>query len=70
MAFHQAPTDKKPHPEFHFHVEFMPPLRNPGTLKYFAGPEIGGGNVLIDVAPEVKAKELRAAADVHYLDPS
>lgn len=67
MTFHQAPTDGKPHPEFHFHVEFYPPLRNPVTQKYLAGPEIGGGNMLSDVAPEEKAAELRRAADVHYL---
>lgn len=66
MTFHQAPTDGKPHPEFHFHVEFYPPLRNPVTQKYLAGPEIGGGNMLSDVAPEEKAKELQRAAEVHY----
>jgi len=68
MAFHQAPTDGRPHPECHFHVEFMPPLRNPEMLKYLAGPEIGGGNMLLDVSPEEKAKELQAASPLHYLD--
>jgi len=67
-TFHQAPTDGKAHPEFHFHVEFYPPLRNPVTLKYLAGPEIGGGNMLSDVAPEEKAKELQQTADIHYLE--
>ena len=68
MAFHQAPTDGEEHPEFHFHVEFHPPLRNPATLKYLAGPEIGGGNMLMDVTPEVKAQELQAVSSAHYAD--
>ena len=68
MAFHQAPTDGREHPGFHFHVEFHPPLRNPATLKYLAGPEIGGGNMLMDVTPEVKARELQATSPTHYED--
>ena len=68
MAFHQAPTDGENHDEFHFHVELLPPLRNPGTRKYLAGPEIGGGNMLMDVTPEVKAAELRACSTEHYAD--
>ncbi len=66
MALHQAPTDGADHRGFHFHIEFHPPLRKPGLLKYLAGPEIGGGNFLSDTAPEEKAAELRAQPDVHY----
>jgi UDPglucose--hexose-1-phosphate uridylyltransferase len=66
MVLHQAPTGGGDHAGFHFHVEFHPPLRRPNLLKYLAGPEIGGGNFLSDTAPEEKAAELRAAADVHY----
>jgi UDPglucose--hexose-1-phosphate uridylyltransferase len=66
MAFHQAPTDGSAHPEFHFHIEFHPPLRYPGVLKYLAGAETGGGVFLNDTSPEEKAKEFRAAGDVHY----
>lgn len=68
MTFHQAPTDGQDHTEFHFHVEIYPPLRNPVTQKFLAGPEIGGGNMLADTAPEQKVKELRAAAPVHYME--
>ena len=60
MVLHQAPTDGREHPGFHFHVQIHPPLRKPGLLKYLAGPEIGGGNFLNDTAPEEKAAELRA----------
>lgn len=66
MVLHQAPTDGREHPGFHFHIQIHPPLRKPGLLKYLAGPEIGGGNFLNDAAPEAKAAELRAVSAVHY----
>ena len=66
MVLHQAPTDGREHPGFHFHIQIHPPLRKPGLLKYLAGPEIGGGNFLNDTAPEEKAAELRAVSSVHY----
>jgi UDPglucose--hexose-1-phosphate uridylyltransferase len=66
MVFHQEPTDGKPHPGFHFHVEIHPPLRKPGLLKYLAGPEVGGGNFINDTSPEEKAAELQAVPSVHY----
>jgi len=68
MVLHQAPTDGRPYPGFHFHVQIHPPLRKPGLLKYLAGPEIGGGNFLNDTAPEAKAAELRAVPAVHYME--
>src|SRR4051812_46622367 len=67
MPLHQAPTDGRSYPGFHFHIEFHPPLRKPNLLKYLAGPEIGGGNFLSDTAPEEKAADLRAAGGPHYL---
>ena len=60
MPLHQAPTDGGDYRDFHFFVGFLPPLRRPNTLKYLAGPEIGGGNFLSDTSPEEKAAELRA----------
>jgi len=66
MVLHQAPTDGRRYPGFHFHVEIYPPLRQPGLLKYLAGPEIGGGNFLNDTAPEATAAELQACSSVHY----
>ncbi len=70
MVLHQAPTDGRPYPGFHFHIEIHPPLRKPGLLKYLAGPEIGGGNFLNDTAPEAKAAELQAVPAVHYKRPA
>src|SRR5947209_5507561 len=66
MPLHQAPTDGGDYRDFHFFIGFLPPLRRPGTVKYLAGPEIGGGNFLSDTSPEEKAAELRAQATVHY----
>lgn len=66
MLLHQAPTDGRDHPGFHFYIEFLPPLRKPDLRKYLGGPEIGGGNFLSDTSPEEKAAELRALPGVHY----
>lgn len=59
LAFHQAPTDGRPHPEAHLHAEFYPALRMPTRLKYLAGSEIGAGVFTADTVPEEKAQELR-----------
>lgn len=66
MPLHQAPTDGGDYRDFHFFIGFLPPLRRPNTLKYLAGPEIGGGNFLSDTSPEEKAAELRAQSTRHY----
>jgi UDPglucose--hexose-1-phosphate uridylyltransferase len=66
MPLHQAPTDGGDYGDYHFYIQFLPPLRKPGLLKYLAGPEIGGGFFLSDTWPEDKAAELQAAADIHY----
>lgn len=66
MTLHQAPSDGSDTRDFHFFVGFLPPLRRPHTVKYLAGPEIGGGNFLSDTSPEDKAAELRAQSTVHF----
>lgn len=66
LAVHQAPTDGGEHNDYHLHIELQPPLRQPGLLKFLAGPELGGGNFLSDTSPEAKAVELRQAAGAHY----
>jgi UDPglucose--hexose-1-phosphate uridylyltransferase len=57
MAVHQAPVGE--HPQYPFHLEFHPPLRAPGLLKYLAGPEVGGGSMTNESNPDEKAAELR-----------
>jgi UDPglucose--hexose-1-phosphate uridylyltransferase len=69
LVLHQAPTDGRPHPGFHFHAQVHTPLRAPGLLKHLAGPEIGGGNFLNDVAPEAAAERLRGVAPMHFASP-
>jgi UDPglucose--hexose-1-phosphate uridylyltransferase len=66
MALHQAPTDSGDYRDYHFHIQFHPPLRKPNLLKFLAGPEIGGGNFLSDTSPEAKAAELLATPTLHY----
>jgi len=59
LVFHQAPTDGRPHPEAHVHIEIYPPLRMKDRLKYLAGSELGAGLFTADTLPEEKAAELR-----------
>ena len=35
MGFHQRPTDGKPHPEWHLHAHFYPPLLRSATVRKF-----------------------------------
>ncbi|WP_447987511.1 galactose-1-phosphate uridylyltransferase [Nitrospira sp. Nam74] len=62
MVFHQAPTDGRPHPESHLHIECYSAYRMPGRLKYLAGSELGAGVFTSDTLPEVKALELQGVA--------
>lgn len=61
MAIHQAPTDGRPWPQAHLHIEFYPPHRRPDRLKYMAGVELGAGTFVNDTLPEQTAAHLRAA---------
>ncbi len=60
MAFYASPNDGLPHPEWHFHIEFYPPLRARDKLKYLAGTELGANFFINDTLPEEKAAELKA----------
>ncbi|MEX0324601.1 MAG: galactose-1-phosphate uridylyltransferase [Puniceicoccaceae bacterium] len=66
MTIHQAPTDGQDYSMFPFHVIYHPPLRKPDTMKYLAGPEVGGGSMTNESDPDVKAAELRAVSSTHY----
>ncbi len=59
MAWYQAPTDGKPHPESHLHAELYPPYRTRDRLKYLAGTELAAGWFAMDALPEAKAVELQ-----------
>ena len=58
MAVHQAPA--RGDDPYHLHVEFYPPLRAAGRLKYLAGSESGAGMFINDTLPEETAARLRA----------
>jgi UDPglucose--hexose-1-phosphate uridylyltransferase len=60
MSIMQAPVDGGTYPDFRMHLWLQPPYRQPGLIKYLAGPEIGGGNFMADTMPEDKAAELRS----------
>lgn len=64
MAWYQAPTDGRAHPESHLHAEFYPPYRTPDRLKYLAGTELAAGFFAMDALPEDKARELQQV-EVH-----
>lgn len=59
MAWYQAPTDGRPHPESHLHAEFYPPYRTAERLKYLAGTELAAGFFAMDTLPEDTARELQ-----------
>jgi len=66
-VFQNAPCGKDIDPEpYHFHIEFYPPLRSPDKLKYMAGFESGGGNIINPSLPAESAASLRAVPAVHY----
>ncbi len=65
--FHNAPCDKTfPAESFHFHIEFCPPLWSAHQMKYMAGFETGGGNIINPAQPEESAKILKSLSPIHY----
>jgi UDPglucose--hexose-1-phosphate uridylyltransferase len=66
MGLHQSPTDGQPHPEWHFHAHFYPPLLRSATVrKFMVGFEMLGMPQR-DITPESAAERLQAQSEVHY----
>jgi UDPglucose--hexose-1-phosphate uridylyltransferase len=66
MGFHQQPTDGAPHPEWHFHAHYYPPLLRSATIpKFMVGYEMLGSPQR-DITPETAAERLRSQREVHY----
>lgn len=59
MSILQAPVNGETYQDYHLYMLLQPPLRQPGLIKYLAGPEIGAGNFMADTMPEEKAAELQ-----------
>jgi UDPglucose--hexose-1-phosphate uridylyltransferase len=66
MGFHQTPTDRQSHPEFHFHAHFYPPLLRSATVRKF----MVGFEMLAmpqrDITPEEAARRLRECTEEHF----
>ena len=68
MGFHRAPTDGEPHPEWHLHAHFYPPLlRSASIRKFMVGYEMLASPQR-DITPEQAATQLRALSEEHFLD--
>ena len=68
MGFHPAPTDNQPHPEWHFHAHFYPPLLRSATVrKFMVGYEMLASPQR-DITPELAAERLREVGEVHYAE--
>ncbi len=65
-GMHQAPTDRKGHKEWHFHMHFYPPLlRSASIKKFMVGYEMLS-EPQRDITPEQSAKVLRELPNIHY----
>jgi UDPglucose--hexose-1-phosphate uridylyltransferase len=61
MGFHQRPTDAQPHPEWHLHAHYFPPvLRSAAVHKFMVGYELLA-TPQRDLTPELAAAALREA---------
>jgi UDPglucose--hexose-1-phosphate uridylyltransferase len=59
MGFHQYPTDGEPHPEWHLHAHFYPPLLRSATVREFMVGFEMLGTPQRDITPEAAAARLR-----------
>ncbi len=67
MGLHQKPTDGVPHPEWHFHIHYLPPLLRSATVKKFmVGYELLS-TVQRDITAESAAARLRELSETHFL---
>jgi UDPglucose--hexose-1-phosphate uridylyltransferase len=63
MGFHQRPTDGEPHPAWHLHAHFYPPLLRSATVrKFMVGYEMLA-QPQRDITPERAAARLRASRE-------
>lgn len=65
-GIHQAPTDGKEHPEWHFHMSFYPPLLRSATVKKFMVGYEMFANPQRDITAEQAAETLKALSKKHY----
>jgi len=61
MCMHNAPFGEQFDNFYHFHIEFIPPMRSADKQQFFAASETGAGAWCNPTCPEEKAQELREA---------
>lgn len=61
MCFHNAPVNLNKEINWHFHIEFFPPMRSADKQKFNASSETGVWSHCNPTSPEEKAIELREA---------
>ncbi len=61
MWFHQRPFDGREWPHAWVHAHVAPLLRSPGTARFVAAGELGGGVLFNPVDPADAARALREA---------
>jgi len=61
MCMHNAPSGGAGDEFFHFHIEFITPMRSADKQQFFASSETGAGAWCNPTCPEEKAEELRIA---------
>ena len=66
-GMHQAPVNSGPHPEWHWHMHFYPPLLRSATIKKFMVRYELLASPQRDITPEIAAKTLRSLSTIHYL---
>ncbi|HTV59671.1 MAG TPA: UDP-glucose--hexose-1-phosphate uridylyltransferase [Verrucomicrobiae bacterium] len=70
MGFHQCPSDEEPHPEWHLHAHYYPPLLRSATVrKFMVGFELLG-TPQRDFTPEYAAGRLRQVAGAPHGGPA
>jgi UDPglucose--hexose-1-phosphate uridylyltransferase len=62
-GIHQAPTDGQPHPEWHLHMHFYPPLLRSATVKKFLVGYEMLGEPQRDITAESAAERLRGLSE-------
>lgn len=63
MCFHNPPVNSMEKGDWHFHVEFYPPMRSEFKQKFNASSETGAWAHCNPTSPEEKAEELQSACN-------
>ncbi len=65
-GIHQAPTDGNKYPEWHWHMNFYPPLLRSATVKKFMVGYEMFANPQRDISAEQAAEKMRSVSALHY----